>query len=143
MNPALLPALTPLVEIGAKLIDKLIPDKEAAAKAKLELLRQQQAGELQELQISMSAILAEAQSSDPWTSRARPAFLWTFYLITISLVLVAPILGIAFPLEMGVFFSNVGTGFNAIPEPMWWTFTTGYLGYTAARQYGKVRGVDK
>ena len=31
---------------------------------------------------------------------------------------------------------------NGIPEPMWALFGTGYLGYTAARTWGKVRGVE-
>jgi Holin of 3TMs, for gene-transfer release len=31
----------------------------------------------------------------------------------------------------------------AIPEPLYALFGTGYLGYTAARQWGKVKGVDK
>ena len=32
---------------------------------------------------------------------------------------------------------------NALPEPLYALFGTGYLGYTAARQWGKVRGVDR
>jgi hypothetical protein len=32
---------------------------------------------------------------------------------------------------------------NALPEPLYALFGTGYLGYTAARQWGKVKGVDK
>ena len=42
-------ALLPLVEIGAKLIDKLIPDPAAREAAKLELLKQEQAGALEEI----------------------------------------------------------------------------------------------
>jgi len=53
---------------GAKVIDKIFPDKEAADRAKLELLRMQQEGGLKELEVSMSAIVAEAQSADPFTS---------------------------------------------------------------------------
>ena len=30
----------------------------------------------------------------------------------------------------------------ALPEPLYALFGTGYLGYTAARQWGKVRGVE-
>ena len=41
----------------------------------------------------------------------------------------------------------IATGMNAylagIPEPLWALFGTGYLGYTAARQWGKAKGVDK
>ena len=32
---------------------------------------------------------------------------------------------------------------SALPEPLYALFGTGYLGYTAARQWGKVKGSDK
>ena len=32
---------------------------------------------------------------------------------------------------------------NALPEPLYALFGTGYLGYTAARQWGKAKGVEK
>jgi hypothetical protein len=32
---------------------------------------------------------------------------------------------------------------NAIPEPLYALFGTGYLGYTAARQWGKAKGVER
>jgi hypothetical protein len=42
---------------------------------------------------------------------------------------------------------NIAAGMNAylggLPEPLYALFGTGYLGYTAARQWGKVRGVDR
>jgi hypothetical protein len=31
----------------------------------------------------------------------------------------------------------------ALPEPLYALFGTGYLGYTAARQWGKVKGSDR
>jgi hypothetical protein len=32
---------------------------------------------------------------------------------------------------------------NGLPEPLYMLFGTGYLGYTAARQWGKVKGVER
>jgi hypothetical protein len=32
---------------------------------------------------------------------------------------------------------------NGLPEPLYMLFGTGYLGYTAARQWGKTKGVEK
>ena len=32
---------------------------------------------------------------------------------------------------------------GGLPEPLYALFGTGYLGYTAARQWGKVKGVEK
>ena len=136
----------PLVEslIGplASLIDKLIPDKDARAKAKLELLALEGTQELRVIETRLSAILAEAQSHDPWTSRARPSFLYVIYIL------------ILWALPMGVIAAlspdtarDIAAGMNAylggLPEPLYALFGTGYLGYTAARQWGKVRGVDR
>jgi hypothetical protein len=37
---------------------------------------------------------------------------------------------------------GVGAYLSAIPEPLYALFGTGYLGYTAARAWGKARGVE-
>lgn len=62
------------------LVDELFTSEEERAAAKLKLMQMEQEGGLKELQISMSAILAEANSEDPWTSRARPSFLYVIYI---------------------------------------------------------------
>ena len=107
----------------------------------LKLMELDKNSELQELQTRMSAIVAEANSTDPWTSRARPSFMYVFYAIIIFMVIAAPILGVFFPIKMDLFFMNVGKGFGAIPEAMWWTFSAGYLGYAGTKSYEKVRGL--
>ena len=61
------------------IIDKVIPDKEARAKAKLALLELEGTQDLRRIEAQLSAIVAEAQSRDPWTSRARPSFLYVMY----------------------------------------------------------------
>ena len=135
-------AIIPLIEIGAKLIDKLIPDKEAAAKAKLDLIALEQQGQLEELRTRMSAILAEAQSDDPWTSRARPSFLYVVYFL------------ILFSLPMGFLSAispetatQVSAGFSqwlsALPESLTDLFTFVMLGYIGGRSWEKVKGVAK
>ena len=126
-----------LLSIGGKLLDKFIPDPAQREAAKLALLNAQQNGETKTLELSLGAILAEANSDDKWTSRARPSFLYLFYFLMLMLVIVAPFVGVFYPAQMALFYVNVGTGFAAIPEPLWWTFTTGYLGYTSAREFGK------
>ena len=132
-----------LIELGSTLIKRLITDKEAAAAANLQLLAMQQQGELKELETRMSAILAEASSADPWTSRARPMFMYVFYFVILSLTFFAPIVGIFNPEAMLQFYTNVASGFKAIPEEMWWTFSVGYLGYSGARTFEKSKGVAK
>ena len=63
----------------SKLLDKIIPDPQARDRAKLELLKLQGDQEMQTITAQMQAIVAEAQSADPWTSRARPRFLYMMY----------------------------------------------------------------
>lgn len=130
-----------IFEVGSKLLDKFFPDPAERAQKQLELLQLQQSGELKELETRMSAILAEANSSDPWTSRARPSFLYVFYFIILSMVFLAPVAGVFAPEAMDAYFANVGKGFASIPEEMWWAFTAGYLGYAGARTFEKRKGV--
>ena len=136
------PIFGPLIEAGLKLIDKVLPDPQAKAEAKLKLLEMQQNGELALLQTQLSAIVAEAQSPDPWTSRARPSFLYVMY----TLILFSIPMGVLtiFSPEAADNLTKGMTGYlQAIPEPLYVLFGTGYLGYTAARQWGKVKGSDK
>lgn len=134
--------LSSLIGPISKIIDKIIPDKEARDRAKLELLKMENSQELEQVRIQLSAILAEAQSKDPWTSRARPSFLYVMYLLllwSIPMGLIAAVRPEA--------ARDIASGMNAylagIPEPLYALFGTGYLGYTVARQWGKIRGTEK
>jgi len=124
------------------IIDKVIPDPKERDAAKLELLRLQGSQELTLLQTQLSAIVAEAGSADPWTSRARPSFLYVMY----ALILFSVPMGMvaAFNPEVARAIGQGMTAYlSALPEPLYALFGTGYLGYTAARQWGKVKGSDK
>ena len=126
----------------ASIIDKIIPDKEARAQAKLELLRLEGSQEMELIEARLKAIVAEAQSSDPWTSRARPSFLYIMY----ALILFAVPMGViaAFdPITARAIGEGMTAYLAALPEPLYALFGTGYLGYTAARQWGKIKGVEK
>lgn len=125
-----------------KLIDRVIPDPQARDRAKLELLKLQGDQEMEELKTQLSAIVAEAQSADPWTSRARPSFLYVMY----ALLLWAIPMGLiaASDPAMADAIGRGMTGYlSSIPEPLYALFGTGYLGYTAARQWGKAKGTDR
>ncbi|MBA3054156.1 MAG: hypothetical protein FP826_04315 [Sphingomonadales bacterium] len=124
------------------IIDKVIPDPKARDAAKLELLRLQGSQELDLLKTQLSAIVAEADSPDPWTSRARPSFLYVMYVM----ILLAVPMGViaAFRPETAIAIGQGMTAYlNGLPEPLYALFGTGYLGYTAARQWGKAKGIDK
>lgn len=126
----------------ARLIDKIIPDPQARDRAKLELLRLQGDQEAAAISRQMEAIIAEAKSADPWTSRARPSFLYMMY----ALILWAIPMGLISAVNPGM-AKAIAEGMTAylrgIPEELYALFGTGYLGYTAARTWGKVRGVER
>ncbi|WP_417593919.1 holin family protein [Parasphingorhabdus sp.] len=134
--------ISTLVGPLSSIIDRILPDKEARDRAKLELIKLEGSQELEEVRIQMSAILAEAQSTDPWTSRARPSFLYVMYFLLLWSVPMGLIA--AFRPEAA---RDIASGMNAylagIPEPLYALFGTGYLGYTVTRQWGKIRGVER
>ena len=126
----------------SKLLDKIIPDPQARDKAKLELLKLQGDQEMANITAQMQAIVAEANSSDPWTSRARPSFLYAMY----ALILWAIPMGLIAAADPQI-AKGIGEGMTAylrgIPEELYALFGTGYLGYTAARTWGKVKGAER
>lgn len=126
----------------ATIIDKVIPDPQARDAAKLELLRLEGSQELEVMRVRLSAIIAEAQSTDPWTSRARPAFLYVMYALLLWAIPMG-LIAAARPETADAIARGMNAYLNAIPESLYALFGTGYLGYTAARTWGKVRGVDK
>ena len=79
---------------------------------------------------------------DLWAARARPTFLYVMYglllwAIPISIVAaISPATGLAMARGTGAYLS-------AVPEPLYALFGTGYLGYTAARAWGKAKGVER
>jgi len=126
--------------IGGKIIDKLFPDPEQKAKAQLELLAMQQSGELETVKVQLSAIIAEAQSADPWTSRARPSFLYVVYILLLS----------AIPMGVLTVFNpgaalDLTTGFKAwlgaIPDSILTLFGTVMTGYVLGRSWEKTKGI--
>jgi hypothetical protein len=126
----------------AGLIDKIIPDPKARDAAKLELLKLQGAQELETVRTQLSAIVVEAQSADPWTSRSRPGFLYVMYALLLWAIPMGLIAAIA-PRTAQHIAAAMTAYLNGLPEPLYALFGTGYLGYTAARQWGKAKGTDR
>lgn len=134
--------LDSILGIGGKLIDKIIPDPEAKARAQLELAKLAQNGELEEMKTQMSAIIAEAQSPDPWTSRARPSFLYVVYILLLWSIPMG-VLTVFKPEAAAAFTAGFKAWMNSIPEPVLTLFGTVMLGYVVGRSYEKAKGVAK
>lgn len=137
-----MPLLDSLISPISRIIDKVIPDPEARDRAKLELLRQESSREVDMLQARLSAIIAEAGSVDPWTSRARPSFLYVMYAMILC-ALPMGLIGAFSPATADAVARGMTMYLRGIPEPLYALFGTGYLGYSAMRQWGKARGTDR
>ena len=134
----MLSILTSLLPLISDVLDKVVPDPKAREAAKLKLIQEAQAGKLKEVEKQLSAIVAEAQSKDPWTSRARPTFLYVVYLLI--LVSIPMALVHAFNPELSLRLIEGFHGWlSAIPESIVTLFGVGYLGYTGARSYDKYK----
>lgn len=139
MNPLMLGAM---LDMGQSLIRKLWPDPAAQAEAELKLLQLAQSGELKELETRMSAIIAEAQSPDPWTSRARPSFMYVMYVVILTSVPVG-IASVFYPEHAQRFAMGMNDFLKAVPDSLWALFGAGYLGYAGARSIEKVKGAAR
>lgn len=137
-----MPILEALIGPIVSIIDKVIPDKAARDKAKLELLQLQGSQDLSEINARLSAIVAEANSRDPWTSRARPSFLYVMYLLLLWALPMGLLAAFAPDRAMAI-AQGMNAYLGGLPEPLYALFGTGYLGYTAARQWGKIAGTDR
>lgn len=79
--------------------------------------------------------------TDPFVSRARPAFLYVMYAMILAALPVGALAAV-WPGVAAAVSTGIAAYLRALPEPLYALFGAGYLGYTAARQWGKVAGAD-
>lgn len=116
----LIPALT-------SLIDKLIPDPQAAAQARQKLAELDQAGQLTELSEAVKVIVAEASSGSWLAANWRPLTMLSFVSIIVNNYILFPYLQLLF-----------GTGVQLdIPPDMWDLLKLGIGGYVIGRTVEK------
>lgn len=136
-------ALLDFLNIGTKIIDKLIPDPAQRDAAKLKLLELQQQGELQVLNADLQIALAqnetnkvEAADPDLFKSGWRPAVGWVCVAGLTYTFLGQPLLSWA-------------SGLWAVPNPPTldmgdlFTLLAGMLGLGGFRTFEKYHGVHK
>lgn len=137
--------LASLLDIGGKLIDKLIPDPEAKAKAQLDLAKLAQEGQLAELtaitevdKAQIDVNKEEAKSDSLFKSGWRPFVGWS---CGFSLVYVGIIEPIARFIAM-VIFAYVGP-FPVINTELTIQILLGLLGIAGMRSFDKYKSQQK
>ncbi|AUW58058.1 hypothetical protein C1T17_08000 [Sphingobium sp. SCG-1] len=130
--------LMPLLDI----VDRVVTNRQAANRVKLELLTLAASRQGEDAAADTSALMAEVSARDLWTSRARPTFLYVIYALLLWSIPMGLIAGVRPDVADAI--ARGMTGYlHGLPEPLYALFGTGYLGYTAARMWGKVKGVDR
>ncbi len=81
---------------------------------------------------------AETLPADRWVTRARPTFLYVMYTLLLGAI-PAGLIAAVRPATAQAIAAGMAAYLNAIPEPLYALFGTGYLGYTVAREWGKGR----
>lgn len=137
MNPLALLA-GPLGDIVGKVIDRVIPDKAAAEKAKAEFAAQAQT---QDFQLALQQILVnmeEAKSDNWFVAGWRPAVGWIGAFGLGYAAIIEPL--VRFIAKVG--FGYAGT-FPALDTGLTMQVLFGILGLGAYRAYEKVKGVAR
>jgi hypothetical protein len=123
-------------------IDKIWPNPTDEAAAKVSLLKAQTDAAIAQLDAANRAANAEAASTDPWTSRARPAFLYVFYIMLLW-SLPMGILAAFRPDTAAAIATGMQAWLKAIPDNLWNVFGVCFSVYGVAHTYEKVKGVTK
>ena len=129
------------VSAASKLIDDAIqriwPTPEQRASAEATTIKATADAAIATLQQQMSVMLAEAQSDDKWTSRARPSFLYVMY-VMILVALPYGLLSSFAPDTARAAAAGAQAWLAAVPQGLWDLFQTVALGYVAARSADKM-----
>lgn len=132
--------LTGLGGLAKDLREAITGDISAEKKAEIALKAQAMEAEIEKAKLQV--MISEASSSDPWTSRARPAFMYVVYIMLLAAIPMGIVYAIS-PTTSQNIVVGFGAWLKAIPPDLYALFGAGYLGYGAFRTYDKSKGVAK
>lgn len=126
-----------IIEIGARLLDKIIPDKDARAKAQVELMRAAQDADFQLALGQLKVNEKEAEHPSLFVAGWRPFIAWACGLGLVYNFLIYPLL----------LWLIAVTGSTIVPPPLFsenlMELVMGMLGLGALRTYEKFKGVER
>lgn len=131
----LLALLPSLLEIGSKVIDRVVPDKEAADKAKREMAAEMQSQEFAIMLAQIEVNKEEAKSQSTFVAGWRPAVGWVGAIAFGYVGILEPLLRFV----SSVAFGYTGA-FPTIDTNLTIQVLFGILGLGAMRSYDKVTG---
>ena len=130
----MLPILGPLLDIAGKVIDRVIPDKAAAEKAKAEIAAEVQKEETQLLLQQIQVNMVEAASPSIFVAGWRPFIGWVCGLALAYVAILEPVIRFA-----AVVGFKYGGGFPTIDTNLTMQVLLGMLGLAGMRSFEKTR----
>lgn len=124
--------LDSVLDIGSKLIDRLIPDPMQKAQAQLDLVKLQQSGELAEMTAQTDINKVEAGSSSFFVAGWRPYIGWVCGVALTYQYIARPFLVAFLPAYQ----------FPGLDENLW-QLMMGMLGLGGLRSFEKFKGITK
>ena len=134
-----MPATDAQINTLAAILDRVLPDRYVRDRAKLELIALADAPDWPDLP---PAHADQSPPTDRWVSRARPSFLYVMYAMILWALPMGVIAGFR-PHTADAIVRGIAGYLGSLPDALYALFGTGYLGYTAARQWGKIAGSDR
>lgn len=126
----------PISKAIEKVADKLWPDAGERERNQIAIKTLEQNGEFRLDELASDNIQTEGSSDDPWTSRARPSFLYVMYIYILAAIPVG-VLAIFWPDDVKLATEGMKSFLASIPDQMWYLFGAGYLGYVKKRSDDK------
>lgn len=123
-------------------INKIWPNPEDKAKAEAIAVQATATAVISQLEAAQAVMKAEALSSDPWTSRARPSFLYVVYVLLLAALPMGIVSAIS-PETAAAIALGFKNWLAAIPAAITDLFTYVMLGYITGRSFEKIKGVAK
>ena len=124
--------LDSVLDIGSKLIDRLIPDPVQKAQAQLDLVKLQQSGELAEMTAQTDINKVEAASASFFVAGWRPYIGWVCGVALTYQYIARPFLVAFLPSYQ----------FPGLDENLW-QLMIGMLGLGSLRSFEKFKGITK
>jgi hypothetical protein len=135
-------AVNAVASLADTIVKAAFPDPQDKAKADAIRASALVQAAVAETNASLQAIVEEARSTDRWTSRARPSFLYVIYIMLLASIPMGVLWAFAPAAAQGI-ATGLQKWLASIPDPVWQLFSIGYLGYTGGRSWEKVKGVSK
>lgn len=123
------------IPIIGQLLDKILPDAGARDAAKLELLKAQQSGELQQIMGQLNINTEEAKSPSLFVSGWRPAVGWVCVTALAYQFVMKPI-----GVSVAAFYGHPLPDLPGLDDTLW-QLLFGMLGIAGLRSVEKIKGV--